>query len=108
MKIDGKYPDNPIQACEMINNYFISSIQKIIVKSGCCMPDFTNIVHFINNKVSLDSYFSVPEINKDQVLCMLRTLNITKSTGLDLIGPRILRISAEFICTHSLKLSIIV
>ena len=103
IKIDGNYPDIPNQASEMINNYFISSIQKIIDKS-VCEPDFTNLACYINNKVPLDSYFSVPEISKDQVLSMLKALNIKKSTGLDLLGPRILRISAECICKPLTKI----
>ena len=70
----------------MINNYLISSIQKIIDKS-VCEPDFTNLVRYKNSKVPLDSYFSVLEKNKDHVSCMLRELNIKKSTGLDLLGP---------------------
>ena len=50
LKIDGKCPDNPNQASEMINNYFIS---------------ITNLACYINNIVPLDSYLCVLEISKD-------------------------------------------
>ena len=86
----------------MVKKFFISSIQKIIHKS-IHEPDFMNLVPYINNEVPLDTYFLVLEINKDQVFSMLRALNIKKSTRLDLlVGPRILKISAECICSKPL------
>ena len=49
---------------------------------------------YINSKVTSHVYFSVPYITAQQVIEFIRGLNPTKATGIDGLGPRILKMAA--------------
>ena len=59
--------------------------------------DFEDLKGFVDNKVQSDVFFNIPNISIAKVSTMLRNLDITKSTGLDNIGPRLLKLSAQSI-----------
>ena len=48
----------------------------------------------MNSKVTLHVYFSAPYITSQQVIEFIRGLNHTKATGMDGLGPRILKMAA--------------
>ena len=78
----------------------MTSIKKIIPdsKSNSHEPVFAELANFVNDRVPLDSCFSLPLTSEIQIYNDLTSLNIKKSSGLDLLSPNILKISAECIC----------
>lgn len=67
---------------------------------------------YCNNKLPDDISFDMPLLNKDKVLKFLNGLDVSKSTGTDDVGPRLLKMAAPFvadsltyICNLSIKTS---
>jgi hypothetical protein len=64
---------------------------------------------FVKEKVSDDVFFSLYSVTFSGVFKELENLDISKSTGIDGLGPRILKLSAPFIAdslTHIINLSL--
>ena len=59
--------------------------------------NFEHIKKFVDSKVDNNVSFSIPEINIAFVRKYILNLDISKSTGLDYIGPRILKLSCDII-----------
>ena len=59
--------------------------------------DHSNLIHYINNKVPAGTSFQIPPITSSQVGNFIRNLDPGKATGLDGIGPRILKMSCDII-----------
>ena len=59
--------------------------------------NFENIKKFVDSKVDNNVSFSIPEINIAFVRKYILNLDISKSTGLDDIGSRILKLSYDII-----------
>ena len=57
-------------------------------------PDMNKLNEYINSKVPSHVYFSVPSITTLQVIEFIPGLNPTKTTGIDGLGPRILKMAA--------------
>ena len=60
--------------------------------------DFKHITEHVNSKVPSDASFNIPEINSSFVRIFLKSLDVTKATGLDCIGPKILKIAPDVLC----------
>ena len=52
------------------------------------------ISQYVNNKIPNDTFFTIPFITPEQVTNYINKLDCSKATGLDGIGPRILKIAA--------------
>ena len=86
---------NESDLAEHFNNYFVnvaSNLKEPIVNS-----EFERLNTFVQSKVPNDVEFKIPSINVGFVRNFLSNLNVNKSTGLDNIGPKILKISANII-----------
>ena len=78
------------------------------------MPcEFDKLQQFCNEKIPSDTHFSIPKISHENVEKFLRNINLTKATGSDNIGPRLVKIAAPFvsdsityICNQSIITSI--
>ena len=60
-------------------------------------PDFTKLREFVSMKFPENFKFDLPEIDENFDFNILSTLDISKSTGLDGIGPRLLKLSSGVI-----------
>ena len=67
------------------------------IKEPIETSDFDKLQQFCNEKIPADTYFSVPEISCEKVEKYLRNIDLTKATGSDNIGPRLLKLAAPFI-----------
>ena len=77
------------------NNYFVnvaSKLKKTIINS-----EFEHLNTFVQSKVPSNVEFKIPLTNVGFVRKFLSNLNVSKVTGLDNIGPKILKISANII-----------
>ena len=64
---------------------------------GKCMDDQSKLINYVNNKVPSDTFFKIPLITTSQVAEFIRKLDPGKSTGLDGVCPRILKLACDII-----------
>ena len=79
-----------------LNEYF-SSIAQILNSTNTETTDLdlTKLTDFVNNKVPERIYFDIPSITTKQVLSFIGSLDPSKATGLDGIGPKIIKMAAN-------------
>jgi len=82
--------------CESLNNYFSTIVQQYLPVSTHA-PDFSQLKDFTNSKLSDDAVLTIPPINCNYVLKSLAELDPHKSTGLDGLSSKILKLSAPVI-----------
>ena len=106
----GKTCSDQNEIVDTFNDFFINVAEKL--KDPIPNSDFEDLKCFVDDKVQSDVFFNIPNIPIANVNKMLRNLDITKSTGLDNIGPRLLKLSAHsiapiitFMINHSLNTS---
>ena len=75
--------------------------------------DHEKLRTFCNNRIPQDINFNIPLLEAHKVEACLKSIDTTKATGTDNIGPRILKIAATeiadsvtFICNCSIKIII--
>ena len=61
------------------------------------MDDQSKLINYVNNKVPSDTFFKIPLITISQVAEFIRKLDPRKSTGLDGVGTRILKMACDII-----------
>ena len=81
-----------------LNNYF-AKISELFEDNDeiPTRPDFTKLNEFINDRIPNDIRFEIPFISIAQVSEFINGLNIAKATGLDGIGPRILKMANDIL-----------
>ena len=80
---------------DVFNSYFVnvaSNLKEPIVPS-----DFELLTEYVKSKIPIDTEFIISPTNETFVRKFLSLLNTNKSTGIDNIGPKILKISANVI-----------
>ncbi len=56
-----------------------------------------NLQEFVSSNVPSNVNFSIPEVNVSFVYSFLSQLDTSKATGLDFIGPRLLKVASHSI-----------
>ena len=91
--------NNNIQGKENIlnalNEHFVN-ISNIVEKTNYDERDFIHLGKYLHEKLR-HNYFDVQFITPFEVKCIIDRLDITKSTGLDGIGPNILKYCGDYI-----------
>ena len=82
---------------DTFNDYFVNIASKL--KEPITQPDFTKLREFVNSTIPEKVKFELPDIDENFVFSFLSKLDISKSTGLDGIGPRLLKLSSGVITT---------
>ena len=80
---------------ERFNDYFINiaaNLKEPIVESN-----FDDLQEHISQKIPDNVIFELPEIDENFVFRYLSTLDVSKATGLDGIGPKMLKLSSGII-----------
>ena len=95
LKSDDKLVTNQIDLTEMFNDYFVNIASKL--KESPIQTDFAKLNNYVSAKVPSDTEFKIPMTTHTFVKKFLSSLNVNKSTGLDNIGPKILKLSADVI-----------
>ena len=81
-----------------LNKYFASVAELLNenTSSGSSLDFDTNkISDFVDSKVPTNTQFTIPFITHEQVLLYINTLEASKSTGLNGIGPMIIKLAAQ-------------
>ena len=95
LKENDRHISDDKEMANLFNKYFVNIAAQL--KGPVEKPDFKHIKEFVDSKIPTNESFSIPNINNAFVLNFLKSLNVTKATGLDCIGPRILKIAHEIL-----------
>ena len=80
------------ELAENLNDYFVNIASKL--KEPIEHNDFSIMREHINSKIPENMHFELPDIDEHFVFKFLSTLDVSKSTGLDGIGPRLLKLAS--------------
>lgn len=107
LKVNDMLIDSPVDIADQFNKFFVTVASKI--KEPIMTSNFDQLEQYCNEKIPENYYFSIPNISHDKVEKYIKNIDITKATGLDNIGPRLLKLAAPFIsyslmyiCNHSI------
>lgn len=95
LKINSKETEDCNEIVNEFNKFFVSIASNL--KEPTEHSNFDKLKTFCDGKVPPGMCFSIPEISKEKVQKFLKNIDITKATGCDNIGPRLLKIAAPFI-----------
>ena len=111
IRINDKTIDNPSEISSEFNKFFVSVASKI--KEPVVPSNFDRLRTFCNEKLTENTSFSIPTLGHEKVEKYLKNIDITKATGVDTIGPRLLKLAAPyisesltFICNQSIVKSV--
>ena len=108
INIDGNTFKQKHDVIEQLN-YFFSSISKRLKSDDSQTNDineydFTNLKDYVDSKVPNEINFKIPFMKDAELTNALQSLNTKKSTGLDGLSPKILKLSARIIGPSLLKM----
>ena len=110
LKINGKETDDHTIMANAFNKFFVSIASNL--KEPIENSNFEKLKAFCHNRVPEGTIFSIPEISKEYIEKFLKHIDVSKATGCDNIGPRLLKIAAPhiaetitYICNQSIKTS---
>ena len=89
------FVSSDVEIANAFNKYVANVASKL--KEPIHDSNFEYIKKFVDSKVDNNVSFSIPELNIAFVRKYFLNLDISKSTGLDDIGPRILKLSYDMI-----------
>ena len=79
-----------------LNKYFASVAEQFQDNnSNVSNSDHDKIRHFVNSKVPSNTSFNIPFITNEQVSTYIKRLDSSKATGLDGLGPRLLKLAVN-------------
>lgn len=112
LKIGDKYIDDNAEIAAKFNKIFVSiaSMLKELFENS----NFDHFEAFSNTRIPNNIQFDIPEISKEKVMKYFNSTDISKATGRDQIGPRLIIIATPctvdcitHICNQSIKTSVI-
>ena len=95
IKIGNDCIDDSFKIASEFNKFFVSVASNL--KEPVINSDFNKLKDFCNSKVPKDVHFDIPAISRDKVLKYLSQIDVSKATGCDQIGPRLLKTAAPYI-----------
>lgn len=98
LTINGEKITDSEDVATKLNEYF-SSIAEILNDHIEEISTFENdkLINFVNYNVPENTYFMIPSITCEQVLAFINKLDSTKATGIDGLGPRIIKMAASIL-----------
>ena len=95
LEINGQQYTNSQDIAFKLYDYFASISEYINTNDVfTSAPDLTKLETHISSKIPIDIFFCIPKITINQVAEFINGLNPAKATGLDGIGPRILKLAS--------------
>ena len=89
------------------NDFFVNVASKL--KEPVTNTNHIKLKEFCQTKLPADAKFVIPSLQKEKVLKFLSNIDINKATGIDMIGPRLLKVAVPYIadeityiCNHSI------
>ena len=107
VKVSDTVIEDPTEMANKFINFFVNAASKI--KEPATNTNHDKLRGFCHEKLPEGTKFVIPSIQKEKVLKFLFNIGINKATGIDMIGPRLLKFPAPliadeitFICKHSI------
>ena len=98
LNIDGSEITDPNEIASKLNKFFTNISQRLdSFNKTSKADDQTKLINFVNDKVPQETFFQIPLITTSQVVAFIRKLDPGKSTGLDGIGPRVIKMACDII-----------
>ena len=96
--IDNERVTKSEDVAQKLNQYF-TSIADILNgnENDTSALNTEKIRNFVENKIPVETYFNIPFITTEQVSAYIYKLEPSKATGLDGLGPRVLKMAASVI-----------
>ena len=107
LKVADNHVDDSCKIANQFNRFFVSIASKL--KEPVKTSNLDKLNAFCNSRVPKDVQFEIPVISREKVLKYLTNIDVTKATGCDQIGPRLIRMAAPYIVdsiSHICNLSI--
>ncbi|MEW8547257.1 MAG: reverse transcriptase family protein [Candidatus Thiodiazotropha sp.] len=108
---NGSHIEDPTEIANTFNDFFVNVASRI--KEPVTNSNHARLKEFCQSKLPANAKFSISAIDKHKVLKYLSNIDVSKATGTDTIGPRLIKLAApyiaddiSFICNHSIKNSI--
>ena len=96
LNIDDKIITNSHEIASQLNEYFATISKRLNnTESTSISDDILNINHFVRDKVPVNVEFQISHITTSQVSEFINKLDPSKATGLDGVGPRILKLACD-------------
>ena len=110
VKINGQECEDHNKMANAFNKFFVSIASNL--KEPIENSNFEKLNTFCKNRVPDGTFFRFPQISVETVEKFLKHIDVSKATGCDNIGPRLLKIAAPYIaesvtyiCNQSIKMS---
>ena len=96
--------ENPEEIIDEMNSYF-AKVSDRLIKDKWPVSDHSADVlkEFINSKKTENIHFKVPLIKSDELKFILKSLDLNKSTDLDGISPKILKLASDVLLPSLLQ-----
>ena len=91
IKINNDIISDDQDIANIFNDYFVNIPSKL--KEPIQPSEFKLLHNFVDSKVNDNTNFTIPFVNSSFVCNYLSNMDVTKATGLDCIGPRLLKIA---------------
>jgi hypothetical protein len=102
---DGNSITNPEAIANIFNNFFTSLSDSLHPTHNLrTKTPSQTLIDFVNSKIENAASFDIPLLNKDFVIEQLKTLSSSKSTGLDGLSARFLKLSADVVAESITKI----
>ena len=95
LNIDDNLITDTKEIADTFNDYFVNIGSKLKYPIEDC--DFTQLKEHIDTKIPSNVSFELPYITESFVYKLLSILDVSKSTGLDGIGSRLLKLCSSII-----------
>ncbi len=104
LEVDGHKITDPLEIGNSFNNLFTSILQTYIPFNEYALLDLTNLRNFVKSKIEPSDMFSIPIMSEDQVLKFLGDLDETKTTGMDGVSAKLLKMAAHVLAKPLTKM----
>ncbi|MEW8546816.1 MAG: reverse transcriptase family protein [Candidatus Thiodiazotropha sp.] len=103
--------EDSLEIANEFNDFFVNIASKL--KEPIISTNHDKLQAFCQERLPAGTKFLIPLIEREKVLKFLSNIDISKATGTDMIGPRLLKLASPyivdeicFICNHSITSSV--
>ena len=94
---DGEHIINPKYIADIFNNHFVNITENMDLYPDTDITYTEKLYNYISGRIPENIFFTIPLMSSQYVLQQLATLDISKTTGLDNISAKFLKMSSHLI-----------
>ena len=104
LKTDNGFIEDKQEIAEFLNEHFTTVADRLrsLLPDVCC--DLSKLRTFVASRIDKDVKFTIPPMTTKHVLGILKDIQANKSTGIDNIGAKILKIAAPALAPSITKI----